>query len=875
MKKIYLSVLFIGISFCAFAKHITGGEVFYDFLREGNNSKFYRITLVLFRDNFCGGGCAALPTIVGVGLFNNDNNQLVGGFRNINISREDPLPILAAPGCLSNPPNFNYSGGYYIAEIELPNNVKGYTYAYQTCCRISGIQNIPPLNNAQDQGATYVSLIPGSEILQNTLNDNSSRFQTGISILCYDKKYVLDFSATDPDGDSLVYSLCPGYDGGAATNAGYATPAAPPYNSLIYNSGFSGLFPFGDGTSTATAIINPQTGIITGRAPAIAGQYVVSVCVSSYRNGRFINEHRKDFVITVSACDFAGAELDPTYSFCKDLNVSFSNLNNSPLNTSFLWYFGDGTTSTEQNPMHTYADTGTYTIKLVVNGGGECADSTTQILSLFPTFRTDFTSNAPVCKGSPVQFTDGTFATYGPVNGWTWNFGDPSSGFANTSTVRNPTHTYATPGTYTAQLISKSQKGCIDTLSKPISIVDKPFFKLTNDTLICSIDTLQLNATVTTSGTITWSPNYNISDINSFTPLVSPDVTTTYVATFFDASGCFATDSVRVRVVDFVTLSNMPDTVICRTDSVQLRIISDGLTFSWTPSELLVNPNVQNPIAFPSAANTIFRVRATIGKCSKETDIAVKTVPYPVANAGPDSLICYGRNIQLQATGGSIYTWSPPFFLNATNIPNPVSIRPTSNITYIVTVRDTLGCPKPVNDSVLIKVVRILADAGPRDTAVVLGQPLQLNGTGGTIYNWTPSTYLSSTTINNPVSNPKDSIIYYLRVSDANGCFGLDTINVRLFKIPPGLYVPTAFTPNENGLNDVFRPIALGIKTLNYFRVYNRWGELVYSTSKIGAGWDGKYKGNRQGTSTFVWTAEAIDYTGKKFQQKGTVVLIL
>lgn len=876
MKKILLSLFFISLTLISFAKHITGGEVIYDFVQNGNNSKVYTVTLILFRDNLCGNGCAQLPGVVSVGIYNNDNNTLFGGFRNISLSSEVPLAILAAPGCLSNAPNFNYSGGYYPITIDLPNNTNGYTFTYQTCCRISGIANVPPINNNQDQGATYTSVIPGSNILQGIYNDRSARFQTGISIICYNKRYTLDFSASDPDGDSLVYSFCNAYDGGGATDAGYATPAPPAYNSLIYRPGYSGAEPFGSGgTPAASANINPATGIITGIAPN-AGQYVVSVCVSSYRNGTLLDVHRKDFIITVSPCDLSSAELDLTYTNCKDSTFTFSNNNNSPLNIKFFWDFGDGNTSTQQTPTHTYADTGRYTIKLVVNQGTECADSATSSLLVFPQFKPDFSQNSPSCINVPVLFRDLSFATYGPVNSWVWNFGDPSSGASNTSTIKNPLHPYATSGTYTATLISGSIKGCRDTVSKQVTIVDRPTFDVTNDTLICSVDTLQLNAVLGPgfSGTVVWSPNYKINNINSFNPLVYPDVTTTYVARYSDASGCTAIDSVKVRVVDFVTLNPMPDTTICRTDSVQLRVQSDGLTYSWSPAALLLNPNVQNPIALPTAASTTFRVKATIGKCSREADIKVKTVPYPRANAGQDTSICYGFNVQLQASGGSSYTWTPPFFLSATNIANPIVIRPTASVQYNVRVTDTLGCPKPINDSVLVKVVRIIANAGPRDTSVVLGQPLQLFATGGSIYNWTPPTYLNNANIANPLSNPKDSITYFLRVSDENGCFGLDTITVKVFRLAPGLYVPTAFTPNSNGVNDLFRPIALGIRSLESFRVYNRWGQLVFSTQKIGDGWDGNFKGDSQGTSTFVWYAEATDYLGKKIKQKGTVVLI-
>lgn len=870
MKRFYLLTILLVSFLCSRAAHIVGGEVVYSFVSKTATTTTYDVTVILFRDNLCT-GCAALPASVDIGIYNKDNGLIVGNFINVSRNNEVPLQVTQSPPCLLNAPNFNYSGGYYITRITVANNEAGYTVAYQTCCRVSGIQNAPD-RGASGQGATYATDLPGLNVGANVIDDNGARFQTGISIICYNKRFTLDFSATDVDGDVLFYEFVNAFEAPLALNASWATPEAPPYVSVNYNAPYSGLQPLGlNGVS-----INSSTGIITGIAPAASGKYIVAVQVSSFRNGVIIDKHRKDFLVTVSPCDFSSAELDLSYANCKDSTFTFVNNNNSPNNLTFLWDFGDGNTSTAQSPVHTYADTGSYTIKLVVNAGTACSDSTTAPLIVFPSFRTGFSESSPACKNTPVFFRDSSFATYGPVNSWSWNFGDPSSGLNNTANTQNTTHSYATAGQYNVRLISTSIKGCRDTLSKFVTIVDKPIFNVGNDTLICVIDTLQLNTVGVTAatGTISWSPNYNINNVNSFSPLVSPDVTTTYIATYTDNSGCFASDTIVIRVVNDVSVRAMNDTVICRTDSVRLNVVTDGLSFSWTPAALLSNPTAQNPFAYPTAASTTFTVTATIGRCRRSDDVVVRTVPYPNARAGNDTTVCFGANIPLFASGGSSYSWSPTFFLNNPNIQNPISIAPPRTLDYIVTVTDTLGCPKPVRDTVRINVVRIVAAAGPRDTAIVLGQPLQLNATGGQFYLWTPSTFLNNPNIFNPISNPTDSITYYLTVSDSLGCFGRDTISVQVFRLAAGLYVPTAFTPNGNGVNDVFRPIALGIRTLDYFKVFNRWGELVFATSEIGKGWDGNYKGKEQGTSAFVWEALATDYTGKRIYKKGSVVLV-
>jgi gliding motility-associated-like protein len=214
--------------------------------------------------------------------------------------------------------------------------------------------------------------------------------------------------------------------------------------------------------------------------------------------------------------------------------------------------------------------------------------------------------------------------------------------------------------------------------------------------------------------------------------------------------------------------------------------------------------------------------------------------------------------------------------LNNANSLAPIAT-PTNTTPYILTVYDNKGCPKPGSDTLLVTVLpKVNAFAG-RDTAVVVGEPLQFNASGGISYQWTPATSLSNSTISNPraeYDGSFDSIRYYLVVKDENGCSDEAQVSVRIFKTNPQIFVPTAFTPNGDGINDVFKPIPVGITTFEYFRVYNRWGQLVFSTSRSGAGWDGRIGGKDQGTGTFVWLVKGTDFTGKLVFAKGTVTLI-
>jgi gliding motility-associated-like protein len=164
------------------------------------------------------------------------------------------------------------------------------------------------------------------------------------------------------------------------------------------------------------------------------------------------------------------------------------------------------------------------------------------------------------------------------------------------------------------------------------------------------------------------------------------------------------------------------------------------------------------------------------------------------------------------------------------------------------------------------------------DTAVVVGQPLQLQASGGVGYFWNPATGLSNPEIANPIAVFDESSMgrmhYQLVVSNEAGCTDTANVQVRIFKTDPQIFIPSAFTPNGDSHNDIFRPIAAGMRQIDYFRVFNRWGQLVFSTTENGKGWDGRVNGKEQASGTYAWVVKGVDYTGKQFSAKGTVTLI-
>ena len=446
----------------------------------------------------------------------------------------------------------------------------------------------------------------------------------------------------------------------------------------------------------------------------------------------------------------------------------------------------------------------------------------------------------------------------------------PSAGLSNTNTA-SPV---ASPTSTTSYVVSVGVNGCSRTRNDTVLVTvrNKPLVALTNDTLICVPDTLQLIASGV--GTFLWTPNYMINDVNTQNPLVSPDVPTRYRLRHTDVFGCFTEDSLWVDVKALATVDAGPDTSICVGNGYTLLTTGDAVSYTWIPATYLSDPNIKNPFANPP--NTItYTLVGNIGKCEAQSNVTIVVGPYPAANAGADTTLCFGSSVQLIASGGSSYSWSPGTFLTNRNIANPIVQSPTTTIRYIVTVKDTLGCTKMVNDTMIVRVIPPMqVNAGPSDTSIVEGEGLQLLGTGALQYMWSPPTWLNNANIANPVAIPFDNITYYLTGRDNFGCEGFDSIRVRIYNVDPDMYVPTAFTPNGDGLNDLARPILLGMKSLNYFRIYNRFGELVYTTTEIGKGWNGIFKGKPQDPATFVWMAEGITFNGQRKTKKGYVILI-
>jgi gliding motility-associated-like protein len=425
-------------------------------------------------------------------------------------------------------------------------------------------------------------------------------------------------------------------------------------------------------------------------------------------------------------------------------------------------------------------------------------------------------------------------------------------------------------GSYT--IYCRDVNGC--TISKSITLTQPPQLTATVSSVDATCNggadgqiTISANGgTLPYAYTVT-TPPLQSSNIFNVTPGI-------YTATVADANVCIATVlNVVVALSNNLAVTTSPDVTICEGASTQLNVTSNATQFSWTQGSSLDNATIQNPVANPKLT-TQYIVTATFGQCIGKDTVIVNVNAAPMPDAGPDVEICYGQDYNLQGSGGVQYIWTPPSTLSNGALPNPVSVPPQTT-TYSLTVIDSNGCQSLVPDQVVVKVIPpIIVKTNPSDTVAFAGDKFQLLASAGaTNYSWSPTAGLSNPFIANPVLTVTSDITYYITATTPTGCRGDGKVTVKVYN-GPEIYMPTGFTPNGDGKNDKFKPITVGITNLNYFRVYNRWGQIIFSTAKLNDGWDGRVTGMDQPSGTYVWMVQGVARDGKPITKKGTVTLI-
>jgi gliding motility-associated-like protein len=411
--------------------------------------------------------------------------------------------------------------------------------------------------------------------------------------------------------------------------------------------------------------------------------------------------------------------------------------------------------------------------------------------------------------------------------------------------------TITAPGTYYVDVTDACGNSFADTVL--VSLASSVAISIGPDRIKCNSDTLQLQAP---SGFISysWSPNYNISTPTMQQVIINPAVDTTYTLKAEKTPGCFAYDTVHITVHNSPPIDLGSDKSFCLGDSLVLDAGTGFTQYQWS------NGNTTQHITAHVAGKYSIIGMTADGCKSFDTLNVLNIYPLPVVFLNKDSTLCTGDQKTLNAGNGFInYSW------NTGSSSQSISV---NNIgVYSVFVTDAHGCKGTDTTRITLMFPKPKGFLGP-DTSICSYGDIQLK----TIAAF--DQYLWSTGAVTPGIIIKQSGQYWLQVKDDNDCVGRDTIIVRPNDCGKGFFVPTAFTPNNDGKNDLLRPIFLGNVIQYHFWIYNRWGELIFDTNDLTKGWNGMYKGQPQNSGAFVWRCMYQFKDQEIANEGGTFVLI-
>lgn len=497
-------------------------------------------------------------------------------------------------------------------------------------------------------------------------------------------------------------------------------------------------------------------------------------------------------------------------------------------------------------------------------------EDTVEINRIAPFFANGTTTD-PLCNGlSTGQVIFNPIGTTGPY--------EYSNNGGATYTPNN-TYSGLPAGTYNFKI--RDVNGCVKDTA--ITITEPPALTASAITSAATCPNNDGSIDITAGG---GTPGYeysidngvNYQSSNVFLNVASGNYSSIKVR---DVNGCVLSVPItNVPLNDTMRLELGIDTTICFGSSITLIPQTNALTdtFKWTPKPPLNFDTVRTPIATPTDT-TKFYLTAKWGVCTRNDSIIVNVKHKPVADAGKDTTVCYKTNATLFGSASNLsgtvnFAWSPPDSLTNPNAA-VTGVRLDTTRQFTLTVTDNYGCNFSVTDSVLITMQPELVAFAGNDTNAILGRQHQLMATGrnATYFIWSPVAPLDNPFIQNPKAIIYNDTYFYVHITDAIGCTDDDTIFVKAYE-GPTYYLPNAFTPNGDGLNDIFFPTPVGIRSTDYFRVFDRYGELMFQTREWMKGWDGRLKGKPAASGTYVWMIKGIDVNGSVVEMKGTVILL-
>ena len=560
---------------------------------------------------------------------------------------------------------------------------------------------------------------------------------------------------------------------------------------------------------------------------------------------------------------------------------------------SLLWDFGNGQKrfTTDRIVYYNYLQSGKF-VPNVTLLSGKNANCKVPLMGIdtitMDHVKAGFSVNEKkVCDATTVNFVD-TSRAYLGIKNWSWNFGDSKS-----SIQKNPTHVYTTTNTWAINLMVTSKSGCSDTLNLPtyIKVNNTPQIAIDPVPLGCANQPVVYNAIVTSidsAAYFDWKfSNGNAG--NTPTSINYYSLAGTYSAQLIvgTAFGCYDTAKTTTKVNPTPVVTTNPNFKLCKGGSAFINT-SGAASYQWMPSAGLSCNTCANPIAKPTTTTEyVVAGYNSYGCAGRDTLLITVIQPFKLTTSGNDTMCIGDAPKQLQAFNAFKYRWQPSTGLDNANIATPKA-QPLLTTHYQVIGDDGENCFSDTA-TLVVAVGNFPQIKLPNNTVVATGQQVDVTpkivfpvATAGPIaqYHWTPNTNLSCLDCPSPMATVKKDVCYTLNVENIYGCkSNTDTMCIKAFCESAQVYFPNGFTPDGDGHNDVFMVRASGIKSVKHFKIFNRWGQVVFERANIlpndpSQGWNGQVNGKAQPSDVYVYICEVVCDNDASYTYKGNIAII-
>jgi len=642
-----------------------------------------------------------------------------------------------------------------------------------------------------------------------------------------------------------------------------------PFTVLFTNNNASNnnQWTFGDGTS--------GTGIATTHTYTRPGNYLVTQTSRSAEGCTYKAIKNISVTAPVGSLAYTGG-----YT-CTGNSIRFEVKATNTTNYTFVFGNGDSLTTTNAVVTHQYNQPGSYVPYAWLNTGTCRQKVFTGDTIKVDRIKAGYTYNQQYsCGNTGTRFADTSYSFFG-IRTWQWNFGD-----ATISSAQNPVKNYTQNALNFVQLQVIGNSGCTATVTLPIQTFVRNYPQVTIGAdstgctgqpvtmraLVVSADSVSTNNWLfgnnTSAGGLNVKPVYNSAGMYTVRLIAS---------TIF---GCSDTASKTIGINASPVVNAGPNTLICLGQQARLQATGTS-SYEWLPTNFLSCTNCANPVA-TATISTAYVVRGTNAQGCTSADTMLVEVIQPIkVTVSPADTICIGDRTQLFANGGTRFLWNPANGLSSATEPNPIAT-PVKTTPYRVITGDRYNCFADTGYVTVVVGLYPTVRLGT-GTLVVAGTDIRFNPTftNGPFKNylWTPNVGLTCSNCPNPVATINNNITYRLTAQNIYGCSAGDTISYTVqCQEAQQVFVPNAFSPDGDNVNDVLMVRGRGIATVKYFRIFNRWGELVFERNNFNPndplqGWDGRIRGQAGNPDVYVYTAEVICSAGGVFVKKGNVTL--